>query len=136
MSRPVVYTYYRALVQKKGNEMELKKIQSLEKKIATVKKSIAAIDNFRTGSLSTQYNVCGKQGCKCKDKDNPEKHGPYYQLSFYKEKRHTTCFVKTADVSVVRNELDNYKKLKVLFNTWIQLATELSTLKIKNSKEQ
>lgn len=115
--------------------MELKKIQSLEKKISAVKKRITEIDNFRAGSLSMQYNVCGTKGCKCKDKDNPEKHGPYYQLSFCKEKKRTTCFVKSANVSIIKDELENYKKLKILFNIWIQLATELSTLKIKMSNE-
>jgi hypothetical protein len=116
--------------------MKIKEVQFLEKKIATIKKRIVAIDNFRSGSLSMQYNVCGKQGCKCKNKDNPEKHGPYYQLSFYKEnKKHTTCFIKNDKVSTVQKELDNYKKLKILFDTWVQLATKLSTLKIKTSKE-
>jgi hypothetical protein len=118
-----------------GGEMENKKMQSVEKKIATVKKRIAAIENFRSGSLSTQYNVCGKQGCKCKDKENPKKHGPYYQLSFYREGKHTTCFIKSNNVSIVKKEMENYRNLKLLFATWMQLATELSTLRMKISKK-
>ncbi len=118
--------------------MEIKNIKSLEKKISTVKKKIITIGDFRSGSLSTQYNVCGQKGCRCKDKDkdDPKKHGPYYQLSFYKEnKKHTTCFVKNSDVKTIKKELENYKKLKSLFDKWIQLSAELSTLRIKMSKE-
>lgn len=34
------------------------------------------------GTVGEHYNVCGKTPCRCKDKDNPQKHGPYYQLSY------------------------------------------------------
>jgi len=37
---------------------------------------------MRPGSLSKQYSVCGKAGCRCVDREKPRKHGPYYQLSY------------------------------------------------------
>jgi hypothetical protein len=41
-------------------------IQSLERRIAKIKGELAQIGDLRPGSLSTQYNVCGKPKCKCK----------------------------------------------------------------------
>jgi len=40
-----------------------------------------------------QYNVCGKPGCHCKDAKNPQKHGPYNQLSFTRRGQGGTRFV-------------------------------------------
>ena len=37
---------------------------------------------MKPDSINEQYNVCGSPNCKCKDKKNPQKHGPYYYLSF------------------------------------------------------
>jgi hypothetical protein len=34
------------------------------------------------GSLTRQYNVCGKAGCRCKDRAHPRRHGAYYKVSY------------------------------------------------------
>jgi len=46
-----------------------------------IKAELAALGEMRPGSLSRQYNVCGKPNCRCKDPQNPQRHGPCYQLS-------------------------------------------------------
>ncbi len=106
---------------------ELKKI---EIRINKIKKQIVNIENFRMGSLSEQYNVCGTLGCRCKDEQNPKKHGPYYQLSFNKNKKHTTMFVKKENVKTIKKEIENYKKLKLLIEEWVSLSTELSSTRL------
>jgi hypothetical protein len=110
--------------------------KDIQGKIEAVKKKIIQTGNFRPGSLSTQYNVCGKQGCKCKDKLNPKKHGPYYQLSFYGNKKHTTRFVKKHNLKTIEIEIKNYKSLKQLFDEWIQLSIEQSNLRITTGDEK
>jgi len=45
------------------------------RQIERVKVKLAALGDLRPGSLSTQYNVCGTPGCRCKATP-PEKHGP------------------------------------------------------------
>ena len=110
-----------------------KKVRDLEKQIEKVKRELAAIGDLRPGSLSEQYNVCGTPGCKCKGTP-PQKHGPYYQLSFSRKGKSSTRFVKKADVSTVKKQLQNYKRLKKLVDRWIDLATELSTLRLGENK--
>jgi hypothetical protein len=111
-------------------DIMLKDILKKEKRINKIKEMICNLEDFRTGSLSEQYNVCGKAGCRCKNKENPEKHGPYYQISCYKNKKHTTRFVKKENVKEIKNEVETYKKFKTLVDEWILLNTEISDIKL------
>ena len=113
--------------------MNIKQKIIFENKIAEIKRRISDLGNVRSGSISTQYNVCGKPNCACKDKENPKKHGPYYQLSYYNDKsRHTTSFVKRENVSVIQEEVENNKTLKVLIKELVKISTEFSNLKISS----
>src|ERR1039458_6726707 len=61
--------------------MDTKREAQIERQIEKVKRDLTALGDLRPGSLSTQFNVCGSPGCRCKATP-PEKHGPYYQVSF------------------------------------------------------
>jgi len=113
--------------------MSTRKIRSLERQIDKIKQELAALTDLRPGSLSEQYNVCGTPGCRCKGSP-PKKHGPYYQLSFSRKGKSSSRFVKQKDVPMVRRQLRNYKRLKELVDRWIDLATELATLRIEAEK--
>lgn len=66
------------------------------------------------GSIREQYNVCGKVGCGCKDKNTPRKHGPYNQLSFSTKGKSSTMFIKTPDLKLAENLTASYKEDRVL----------------------
>jgi hypothetical protein len=76
------------------------------------------------GSLGEQYNVCGKAGCRCKDSKKPQKHGPYYQLSYTWRGRSTTRFVRPERVDGMQRKVVNYKRLRELVNEWVDLEAE------------
>src|SRR3990167_3991776 len=86
----------------------------LEKRIAKIKSDLLAIDEMHPGSVSTQYNVCGKAGCRCKDPKNPQKHGPYYQLSYVSKGKSTSRFIKAEFLQAVKKQTANYAKFKAL----------------------
>jgi hypothetical protein len=46
--------------------MDAKREAEIERQIEKVKRDLAALGDLRPGSLSTQYNVCGSPGCRCK----------------------------------------------------------------------
>ena len=102
---------------------------TLQRQIEKVKRDLAALGDLRPGSLSTQYNVCGSPGCKCKA-DPPVKHGPYYQVSYTRKGKSSTKFVKKEDLPEVRKQLKNYARMKLLMEKWIDLAMELSILRL------
>ena len=102
---------------------------SLEARIETLKQAIVRLGDLRPGKLSQQYNVCGKADCRCKA-DPPQKHGPYYQVSFTRNGKSSTQFVRKQDLAVVRKQLRNYQRLRELIDRWITLGMELSRLKL------
>jgi hypothetical protein len=108
---------------------------SLEARIAKLKQGIARLGDLRPGKLSQQYNVCGKADCRCKA-DPPQKHGPYYQLSFTRNGKSSTQFVRQEDLAVVRQQLRNYQRLRDLIHRWITLGMELSRLKVQPRPER
>lgn len=105
-----------------------KEIRALETQIETIKKELLSLGDLRPGSLSRQYNVCGNPNCRCKN-DPPQKHGPYHQLSFTRKGRSRTRFIKKPHVAVVKDQIDNYTKLRTLVNRWIDLSTQICQIK-------
>lgn len=85
-----------------------------EKAVSQIRKKLVGIGPMLPGSISEQWNVCGTPGCKCKDPDNPVKHGPYYQLSFTAGGKSSTMFVKKDDLFEVRKRIESYKEFKRL----------------------
>ena len=113
--------------------MTISREKLLLRQIERVKGQIAALGDLRPGSLSTQYNVCGTPGCRCKATP-PEKHGPYYQVSFTRKGKSSSKFVRKEDLAAVRRELKNYVVMKTMVDRWIDLASELSNLRLANKR--
>lgn len=109
--------------------MDSRREAALQRQIEKVKRDLAALGDLRPGSLSTQYNVCGSPGCRCKA-DPPVKHGPYYQVSYTRKGKSSTKFVKKEDLATVRKQIKNYERMKLLMEKWIDLAMELSILRL------
>jgi len=106
-------------------------IQNLEARIVQVKRQLQAQGPMRPGSLSRQYNVCGKPGCRCKDPKHPRRHGPYYQLNYVYRGKKTSKFIRREVLKQVQAELANYKKFRRLTEQWIGLALNLAQAKEK-----
>ena len=114
--------------------MNTRRQATLQGQIEKLKRELADIGDLRQGSLSTQYNVCGSPGCRCKASP-PVKHGPYYQVSYTRKGKSSTKFVKKEDLPVVRKQLKNYQRMKLLMEKWIDLAMELAILRLAKEAE-
>jgi hypothetical protein len=113
--------------------MDTNRETQLECEIGKVKEELNALGDLRPGSLSTQYNVCGSPGCRCKAVP-PEKHGPYYQISFSRKGKSSSKFVKKEDLPTIRKQLKNYERMKLLVDRWIDLAIELSNIRLTRNR--
>ena len=80
------------------------------------------------GSISEQYNVCGKANCRCKDKDNPRKHGPQSRLSYCLPGKNSNIVIRKADVAIAASMNNNFKEMR-------QLITEISKEAIRIYRE-
>lgn len=101
------------------------RIPQLERQIEQLKRQLAQLGPIHPGSLSEQYNVCGKPGCRCKDSQYPQKHGPYYQLSYTWRGKGQTRFVRAERLAEVRQKITNYKRFRELSDQWVDVAVEL-----------
>ena len=112
------------------------RIQSLEDKIQQIKTHLLALGDMRPGSLSQQYNVCGKPGCRCKDPKNPKRHGPYYQLSYVHRGQSTTQFIRPELRAAVRAQTTAFKKFRKLTAQWVDLALTVAKLKLDAARQK
>ena len=80
-------------------------VAKLEAQIDEIKAQLQEHGAMRPGSLSRQYNVCGKPGCRCKDPKHPRRHGPYYQLNYVYRGKKTSQFIRREILRQVRTEL-------------------------------
>jgi hypothetical protein len=90
-------------------------------RIQRIKNELSRLGPILPGSISTQWNVCGKAGCRCKDPKKPQKHGPYYQLSFTVDGKSSSMFVKKADLKTLRECVKRYRRFRAL-NTELMAA--------------
>ncbi len=105
--------------------------EELQERIQRIKEELVGLGDMRPGTLSKQYNVCGKPGCRCKDPKKPEKHGPYYQLSYSHQGRSTTEFVKKHLVSDVRRQLRIYAQFRELTDEWVAISIKIAVARRK-----
>lgn len=110
-----------------------RRAEVLQRQVERIKQELLELGDLRPGSLSEQFNVCGTPGCKCK-KSPPQKHGPYYQVSYTRKGKSGTKFVKRPQVATVKRQLRNYAKMRELVDRWVEAATELSELRLGEEK--
>jgi len=112
------------------------RLQRLEQRIQRIKQDLTALGDMRPGSLSQQYNVCGKPGCRCKDPKNPQRHGPYYQLSYVHRGQSTSQFIRPPLLSTVKAQITTYRRFRRLTEEWVNLALTLAKLKLEAAKQR
>lgn len=108
-------------------------IDRWQARVQLIKQELLDVGPMRPGALSEQYNVCGKPNCKCKDPRRPQKHGPYYQLSYTHQGKSTTEFVKRDRLDEVRQQITNYATFKKLTDEWVELSVRIAKLQRKQS---
>ena len=116
-----------------SNEQHL---QALENKVQGIKTQLLALGEMRPGSLSKQYNVCGKSGCRCKDPNHPKRHGPYYQLSYVHRGKSTSQFIRPELRPTVRAQTATFKKFRKLIDQWVDLALTIAKLKLDAARQK
>jgi hypothetical protein len=114
----------------------MSRLKQIEKQIQETKKELTELGELRPGSLSKQYNICGKATCKCKDPEAPQRHGPYYQISYGRKGKSSSTFVRPESLADIEKQLANYKRLMELVNLWIDLGLEHSRIKLGASRKK
>lgn len=100
--------------------MSEKRIRQIERRIARIKEALARLGPMRPGSLSRQY------------KDRKNKTGAYWQISYTRQMKSRTEYVRQEWVPEVRRQIANHKRFKKLVDQWIDLDIERSKLAMQS----
>lgn len=102
--------------------------QQIDEQILQIKQRLLALGPLHPGSLSRQYQVCGKSGCKCHDPQKPQLHGPYTKLTYAYHGKFTCRFVRAEAVAEVAVLVATFKQFRQLTDDWIALAIRRAQL--------
>ena len=99
--------------------MRQKRIQQIEQRIDQIKRALLEIGPMRPGSLTRQYK-------------DPQHHtGAYWQISYTRQMKSRTEYVRKEYVKDVRRQTVTHKRFKRLVDQWIELSIEHSRLTMK-----
>ncbi len=91
-----------------------KRQQQIQKQINTIKSELVSLGHLHPGSLSMQKRARGRD---------------YPHLSYSHNGKGHTQYVRKADLPVLREELNNYKRMHELVSRWVGLEIELSRMR-------
>jgi hypothetical protein len=103
-------------------------IERLEREIVTIKQNLLQLGPMHPGSVSQQFQVCGRKECRCMDPQKPERHGPYYKLAYVYRGKPVCRFVRAACVDDMKIRLAVYKQFRSLMDKWIKLSIQRGKL--------
>ncbi|HLC02615.1 MAG TPA: DUF6788 family protein [Anaerolineales bacterium] len=96
--------------------MSEKRIQQIERRIERIKQALSRIGPMRPGSLTRQY------------KDPQHKTGAYWQISYTRQMKSRTEYIRKECVPEIRRQIATHKRFKRLIDEWIDLDIERSKL--------
>ena len=98
------------------------RLKQIERRIARIQDALTRIGSMRPGSLTRQYQ-------------NPQtKRGAYWQISYTRNMRSKTEYVRQERLADIRKEIAEYKRFRKLIEEWIDLGIEASKIRIKIDK--
>lgn len=102
--------------------MKTTSISKIEEEIRSIQAQLQALGPMHPGSISRQYQVCGRPGCKCKDPNRPQRHGPYNKLDYVYRGKKTCRFIRAGMAQALSERIANYKLFRQLTDRWVELA--------------
>jgi len=102
--------------------MSQKRIRQIEQRIVRIKAALQKIGPMRPGSLTRQY------------RDPEHRTGPYWQISYTRQMKSRTEYVRGEWVSEIRKQIAMHKQFKRLIEEWGDLSIEHSQLTMRVAK--
>ena len=104
--------------------MSKKRVGQIEQRIDRIKKELVEIGSMRPGSLTRQY------------KDPKNRTGAYWQISYTRQMKSRTEYVRREWVKELRSQIKTHKRFKRLVDQWIELGIEQSKLAMRIAEKK
>lgn len=108
-------------------------LSELEQAIHAIQQDLLAVGPMHPGSVSRQYQVCGRPGCRCMREKDPQRHGPYHKLSYVRRGRPVCRFVRAECVAEVTARVAAYRTFRRLVDRWIELSVQRGVVEFFDS---
>ena len=105
-------------------------LQSLVSRRTALLAAIAAVGDFRPGSLSETYTRCGKPTCRCARPGDPG-HGPLWSVTRKEASRTIAWRVPLEVLPLVQAQVEEYKRFRALEKELIEVSEQLSDLQVE-----
>ena len=102
--------------------MSQKRIQQIGRRISRIKEELQTMGPMRPGSLTRQY------------RDPENSAGAYWQVSYTRQMKSRTEYVRREWVTEVRKQIATHKRFKRLIDQWVNLGIEHSHLAMQIAK--
>jgi hypothetical protein len=99
-------------------------IPQIEAEIRNIQAELQALGPMHPGSISKQYQSCGRAGCKCMDPKDPQRHGPYNKLDYVYRGKKTCRFVRAGTEEELTERTAVYKRFRKLVDRWTELSIQ------------
>lgn len=104
--------------------MSEKRMRQIERRIDRIKETLPEIGPMRPGSLTRQY------------RDPRERVGAYWQISYTRQMRSRTEYIRPEWVAETRRQIAAYKRFKRMVDQWVDLSIEHSQLRMRIAKRK
>jgi hypothetical protein len=106
-------------------------VRQLEELRSLVLDRIAAVPQFRRGSLQVGYRKCGKPSCRCA-RPGEQGHGPrgLWTRTVKGPGGSRGQYISVDQIDQVRGELDNYAQFAALVEDYIEVNEELCKARV------
>jgi len=104
-------------------------LPQLEAKRTDLFRELAAVGDFRRGSISTTSGKCGKPNCHCSKRDDPG-HGPNFRLTRRVEgKTVTETFGSPAALRKAQQEVAEFHRFQKLCGEIVEVSEKICALR-------
>jgi hypothetical protein len=104
--------------------MNTTSIEQIDQEIRNIQNQLQALGAMHPGNMSKQYQICGRPGCRCVDPKNPQRHGPYFKLTYVYRGRQACRFVRAGTEGALAGRLAVYKSFRALVDRWVALSIQ------------
>lgn len=94
----------------------------LEKKIDKIRKTLMSLGPMRPGSISKQF------------RDPKGRTRPFYQISYTHRMKSRSEYVRPENLKALERETATFKRFRALIDQWVDLALELSQMRIREDR--
>ena len=100
-------------------EARTRHMQSLEARVADLRRRLDGIGIVLRGSLVERWMPCGKRGCGCQATP-PKLHGPYHQWTRKVGGKTKTVRLTKDEAAGYKEWIDNGRRLDAIIEEWEQ----------------